>query len=144
MSDDQFFCEYCGHCSVNPAHCMHCGRERENLTEADVEFRVPRWGRLVIRLTPPAEAEQTWAALAEVWRERVEGLRPYPLPSQLEKFDTRAETLELYGADFMTGILSKALGVRGHVEFQELSHEQLPHSPSGKLPRPPTVPRNKR
>ncbi len=144
MSERQFFCEYCGHDSDNQEQCSHCGHERENLTEADVEFRVPRWGRLVIRLTPSAEAERIWGVLTEVWRERVEGLMPYPLPSQLEKFNTSAETLELYGADFMTGILSKALGTHGHIEFQELPHEQLPHSPSRQFPRPPTVPRNKR
>jgi hypothetical protein len=30
------------------------------------------------------------------------------------------------------------------IEFQELPHEQLPHSPKYQLPRLPTVPRNKR
>lgn len=144
MSDEQFFCEYCGHTSSHPVRCEHCGQAREHLAESDVGFRVPLWGKLFIRLTPSLEAEGTWSALARVWRERVEGLKPYPLPSQLEKFNTSADTLELYGADFMVGILSKALGERGHIEFQELPHEQLPHSPKYQFPRPPTVPRNKR
>ena len=143
MSDEQFFCEYCGHSSGNADRCEHCGREREHLMESDIGFRVPHWGKLIIRLIPPVEAERIWSALAGVWRERVEGLMPYPLPSQMEKFNTNADTLELYGADFMTGILSDALGDRGRVEFQELPHEQLPHSPKYQFPRPLTVPRNK-
>jgi hypothetical protein len=144
MSDEQFFCDYCGQSSSNAEHCEHCGREREHLAESDIGFRTPLWGKLTIRLMSPVEAERIWSGLAGVWRERVEGLKPYPLPTQMEKFKTSAATLELYGADFMAGILSKALGEQGRIEFQELPHEQLPHSPSSQLPRPPTVPRNKR
>jgi hypothetical protein len=144
MSDQRFFCEYCGHYSDSQERCEHCGHEHEHLAESDVWFQVPAWGKLIIHLTPSLDPEGTWRALAEVWRERVEEMRPYLLPSQLEKFNTRADTLELYGADFMVGILSEALGERGRIEFQELPHEQMPQSPKYQLPRPPTVPRNKR
>ena len=142
MSDESFFCEYCGHSGERVERCEHCGHERE--PPAEIRFRAPAWGRLPVQLVSDHEPRREWPALAKVWKERVEELRPYPLPSQMEKFDTSASSLELYGADFMGEILSDALGERGHVDFQELSHEQLPHRPANPLARSPAVPRRKR
>ena len=143
MSDKQFLCEYCGYNSESRERCTHCGRDIADLFDNPAGFRIPLFGKMTLRLHDSAPAEQTWKELAEVWRkERVE---KWPRkPSQLEKFDTSADTLELYCADYEADIMQSALGLRGSVDFQELSHEEMPHDPPYKLPRPPTVPRNKR
>jgi hypothetical protein len=143
MSNEQFFCAYCGYNSDSKERCTHCGREIDDLYETSPRFIVPRTGMLTLRLHDGAGAEQTWKELADVWRERVEETRPHK-PSQLEKFNTSSDTVELYGVSYMISIMEEALGARGSVAFQELPHEQMPHPPRYQLPRPPTVPRNKR
>lgn len=143
MNSEQFFCAYCGYNSDSKERCTHCGREIDDLYEKPPRFIVPRSGRLTLRLTDKTGAEQTWRELAEVWREKVEETRPHK-PSQLDQFNTSADTVELYGVSYMVSIMEEALGTRGSVDFQELAHEQMPHPPKYELPRPPTVPRNKR
>lgn len=143
MSTEQFFCDYCGYNSSSRVQCTHCGRDITELYEKPVQFIVPRSGRLTLRLHDTAGAEQTWKEVAEVWRERVEETRPHK-PSQLDQFNTSADSVALYGVSYMVSIMEEALGARGSVDFQELPHEQMPHPPKYELPRPPTVPRNKR
>ncbi|WNG13993.1 hypothetical protein [Cystobacter fuscus] len=143
MSDEQFFCEYCGYNSGNRERCTHCGREIAHLFENPPQFTIPRTGRITLRLHDRTDSENTWKELAEVWREKVEDTRPHK-PSQLENFNTSADTVELYGLSYMVSLMQEAMGARGSVEFQELPHEQMPHRPKYQLPRPPTVPRNKR
>jgi hypothetical protein len=143
MSAEQFFCEYCGYDSDSRERCTHCGRDIADLFDNPSQFIPPRWGKMTLRLHDRTVAEQTWKELAEVWRENVEEARPHK-PSQLEKFNTSADTVELYGADYMASTMREVLGARGSVEFQELPHEQMPHRPKYQPPRPPTIPRRKR
>jgi hypothetical protein len=143
MSDEQFLCEYCGYNSDSRERCTHCGRDIADLFDNPSQFIPPLWGKMTLRLHDRTGSERTWKELAEVWREKVEETRPHK-PSQLEQFNTSADTVELYGADYMASIMREAMGARGSIEFQELTHEQMPHRPMYKLPRPPTVPRNKR
>ena len=144
MSERQFFCEYCGHDSDNQERCSHCGRDIADLFTQPVWFRVPLQGRLIIRLASSAHAEHTWKELAELWdkleRETNLGLHP----NQMDKFPPVGDTLELYGSELEIRPVREALQGRGTVEFQELPREQIPHRPARQLPRPPTIPRNKR
>ncbi|ATB30325.1 hypothetical protein [Melittangium boletus] len=143
MSNEQYFCDYCGYNSDSRERCTHCGKYIADLHDNPPQFIPPLWGKLILRLHDGTEAKQIWTELAEIWRAKVEVTRPHK-PSQLEQFHTSASTVELYGADYMASIMREALGARGSVEFQELPHEQMPHRPKSQLPRPPTVPRNKR
>ncbi|MFY0583595.1 hypothetical protein ACN28S_63195 [Cystobacter fuscus] len=143
MSDEQYFCEYCGYNSDSRERCTQCGREIAHLFDHPSKFIPPLWGKMILRIDEETGSERIWKELAEVWREKVEETRPHK-PSQLENFNTTANTVELYGADYMASIMQEAMGARGSVEFQELPHEQMPHRPKYQLPRPPTVPRNKR
>lgn len=143
MSDEQFFCDYCGYNSANRERCTHCGRYIADLHDNPPQFTPPLWGRLTLRLHDKAGSQQAWKELAEVWRTKVEVARPHK-PSQLEKFNTSSETVELYGADYMASIMREVLGTRGSVAFQELPYEQMPQGPKSKPRRPPTVPKNKR
>lgn len=142
MSNEQFFCEYCGYDSDSRERCTHCGRDIADLFDNPSQFIPPLWGKMTLRLHDRTSAERTWKELAEVWREKVEETRPHK-PSQLEKFNTSADTVELYGADYMASTMREVMGARGSVEFQELPPEQMPHRPKYQLPRPPTIPRNK-
>jgi hypothetical protein len=142
MSDEQYFCASCGYNSDNKERCTHCGNEIDDLYETPPAFRIPLWGRLTLRLREGIPCEPTWRELVEVWHKEME---KWPSrPGQLEKFDTSADTLELYGPDYTVSIMRSALNARGSVDFQELSHEEMPHAPPYKPRRPPTVPRNKR
>ncbi|PTL84946.1 hypothetical protein [Vitiosangium sp. GDMCC 1.1324] len=144
MSDEQFFCEYCGYYSDSNERCTHCGKDIADLFTNPSGFRIPLMGKLLIRPYDRADAERTWTALAEVWgkleRETNLGL----LPSQMKKFPPPGDVIELYGSDFEASILRDELPGRLVIEFQELPREQIPHRPKYQLPRPPTVPRNKR
>lgn len=144
MSDQQFFCDYCGYYSDNQERCSHCGQDIAELFTHPAGFEIPRQGRLTILLSAPGHAEHTWRQLAELWdkleRETNLGLQP----SQMEKFPPAGDTLELYGSELELRPVQELLKGRGTVEFQELPREQLPHRPRYQLPRPPTVPRNKR
>ena len=143
MSDEQFFCAYCGYNSDNKERCTHCGQEIDDLYEQSPPFITPLSGRITLRLHDGTDIEQTWKELAEVWRKEEE-TRPHR-PSQLEQFNMNLNTVELYGLSYMVSTLREALGERGSVEFQELPHDQMPYrQPKYQLPRPPTVPRNKR
>lgn len=144
MSDQQFFCDYCGYYSDNQERCSHCGRDIAELFTQPVWFRVPEQGRLTIRLSSQDDTEHIWRELAELWDrlERKTSLGLYP--RQMEKFPPAGDTLELYGSELEIRPVQEVLKGRGTVEFQELPREQIPHRPKYQLPRPPTVPRNKR
>ncbi|MFL5352312.1 hypothetical protein [Archangium sp.] len=144
MSDQQFFCEYCGYYSDNQERCSHCGRDIAELFTQPVWFRVPEQGRLTIRLSSPDHTEHIWRELAELWDrlERETSLGLYP--GQMKKFPPTGDTLELYGSELEIRPVQELLKGRGTVEFQKLPCEQIPHRPKYQLPRPPTVPRNKR
>jgi hypothetical protein len=140
MSDEPFFCDYCGYNSDNGQLCSHCGRDISDLVHP-APFSVPLNGRMTLCLRDSQEAARVWKELAEVWYDkRFSSFRD----SQLERFDTDADTVELYGTDYMADIMREAMGTRGTVDFQELSREQLPQPALYKPLRPPSVPRNKR
>lgn len=143
MSAEQYFCAYCGHNSNRREVCTHCGLPIDDLYEKPPAFFVPLWGRMTLRLHDGEDRAQTWKELAEVWRTKVEATRPHK-PSQLDQFNTSADTVGLYGADYMASLLRDALGSRGTVDFQELPPNEIPRAPKYIPLRPPTIPRNKR
>lgn len=144
MSDQRFLCEYCGYSSDNQERCSHCGRDIADLFTQPAGFKIPLQGKLLIRLSSLGHAEHIWRELAERWdrleRETNLGLQP----GQMGKFPPAGDTLELYGSELEIRPVQEVLNGRGTVEFQELPREQIPHEPRYELPRPPTVPRNKR
>ena len=142
MSGEQILCETCGYYSTSRERCTHCGQDITDQVD-NPPFLIPRFGRLTLRLHGEAGAEQDWRELADIWRDKVEKFTPHR-DSQLEQFDTSANIVELYGADYMANLMREALGDRGTLDFQELTHEQMPHQAPYKPLRPPTVPRNKR
>lgn len=142
MSGEQILCETCGYNSTNRERCTNCGQDISDQLD-NPPFLIPMFGRLTLRLHGEARAEQAWRELADIWRDKVEKFTPHK-DSQLERFDTSADTVELYGADYMADIMREALGARGTLDFQELPHEQMPQRAPYKPLRPPTVPRRKR
>ncbi|ATB30323.1 hypothetical protein [Melittangium boletus] len=145
MSAEQYFCEYCGYNSESRERCTHCGKEISDLFDNPPGFRVPVTGKLTLRLHADTAVDQAWKDAADVWKTEEETQPAWGIPSQLERFVTSSLTVEVYGMDYMESALRKALGERGTVSFQEIPHEAWPfRRPKYQLPRPPTVPRNKR
>jgi hypothetical protein len=140
LSAGQILCEYCGYNSNNRERCTHCGRDIADLMD-NPPFRIPLVGRMTLGLRDSLEATRAWKELADIWHDK--GFSSFT-DSQLERFDTDADTVELYGTDYMADIMREAMGTRGTVDFQELSREQMPQRAPYKPLRPPTVPRNKR
>lgn len=144
MSDDQFFCDYCGHYSSSDERCTNCGKDISELIKNPPGFRIPLMGRLTIRPYDQRSAENTWKALAEVWDRLEQETNLGLLPSQMQKFPPPGDVIELYGSELEASILRDELPGKLIIEFQELPREEIPHRPKYQLPRPPTVPRNKR
>jgi hypothetical protein len=140
MSAGQILCEYCGYNSNNREKCTHCGWDITDLVDNPLFF-IPLVGRMTLRLHDGKDATRVWKELADVWFDkRFSSFSD----SQLERFDTDADTVELYSTDYMADIMREAMGTRGTVDFQELTREQMPQRTPYKPLRPPTVPRNKR
>lgn len=100
-----------------------------------------------IRLLVPSSAEQVWKELHDIWRDLEENTNHQFLPSQLEKFNTQGESVELYGSESGVSRMKEALGDRGTVEFEELPDEAIPSRPQAPRPahwREPYVPRRRR
>ena len=144
LSDQRFLCEYCGYSSGNQERCSHCGRDIADLFAQPAGFKIPLQGKLLIRLSSPVHAEDVWREVAELWdrleRETNLGLQP----GQMGKLPPAGDTLELHGSELEIRPVQEVLNGHGTVEFQELPREQMPHRARYELPRPPTVPRNKR
>jgi hypothetical protein len=145
MSHGPYLCEYCGYGSTSTEVCTHCGRDISDLVGQPLKFKQPVGGKLTIRPYDRADAERTWKDLAAEW-DRLERETNLKLqPSQMEKFPPPGDVLELYGLDLEVSLLHKALPGRLVIEFQEVPRDEYPHrNPPYKLPRPPTVPRNRR
>ena len=143
MSEEEtFFCDYCGYDSRDRNTCTHCGKD---ITDLEPRFfQLPAWGRLTIRLLEPATAGNIWKELTPHWQHWEKNSNLGLMPSQVEKFNTQAPVLELYGSDFEIRNLKELLQGRGSIEFEELPQEALPKRPRGPPTRPPYVPRRKR
>jgi hypothetical protein len=146
MSEERYFCEYCGYDSTNRQQCSHCGRAIENLFTEPPGFRLPAWGRLTIRAYEPDKAEALWKDLSVIWADLETGLERW-LDSQLEKFETATDSVELYCSSWHGYRIKELMGSRVTIEFQELPKEQIPYLPVPPRPahwRQPYVPRGKR
>jgi ribosomal protein L37E len=129
-----YLCEYCGHSSQSRERCTQCGHPLENPAEIDP----PRWGRMKVRLHAPTDIGQLWKKLARYWSEWEAKPELALIPSQLERFDTSADTLELYGSDFEVRALRQLLRGKGSVEFEELPGERIPRRSHSSTPQDPS------
>jgi hypothetical protein len=145
MSHGPYLCEYCGYGSMSKAVCTHCGRDISELVDQPLKFSPPILGKLTIRPYDRSDTERTWKDLATQWDRLEQETNLGIQPSQMEKFPPAGEALELYGTNLEVSLLHKALPGKLTIEFQEVPRDEYPHrDPPYKLPRPPTVPRNKR
>lgn len=132
-----YLCEYCGRPSRSRERCTHCGHALEEPSEIDP----PRWGRMTVRLNNPADIEQLWKKLARYWGQWEESTELALIPGQVERFDTRSDTIELYGSDVEVSAVRELLKRKGVVEFEELPGEKIPrrlHSPGPARPPGPS------
>jgi hypothetical protein len=145
--EEKYFCEYCGYYSQSKERCTSCGRDIADLFTQPISFRLPAWGMMRIRLLALSSAEQVWKELHDVWKYLEEHTNHQFLPSQLEKFNTQEETVELYGSESGVSRMREALRDRGTIEFEELPDEAIPSRPRAPRPahwREPYVPRRRR
>jgi hypothetical protein len=147
MSEEVYCCEYCGYGSSSKERCTHCGRDIADLFTHPAGFRPLVWGKMTVHLLEPADAEHVWKEIAEEWSHREQNTNLGMLISQMDKFNTRADVLELYGSDSEASAIKKILHGRGTIDFEELPHDQIPRPPPPPRPahwREPYVPRRKR
>jgi len=137
MSEEEWLCELCGYNSQSDQTCTHCGRKMEiSYLDIDPTRAGPAWGRLIFRAREPDKAAALWQEFSLHWADSEIGIHE-GLNSQLEKFNTTADTVEVYGAEWAYFRLSDLLGDRGTIEFQELPEEAMPHRRRPSLPIPP-------
>lgn len=152
MTEKTYLCESCGHLSPSREWCTRCGRDLSELYKEerdnswlDRPMQSP-WGLITVRLHDPSQAPQLWKEVADLWDWLEAETEHQLLPSQMDKFDTQAPAIELYGTVWGMDKLHKLLAGRGTLEFKELPDDQIPRRP--KLPprflRKPYVPRRKR
>jgi hypothetical protein len=152
MTERTYLCESCGHLSPSRERCTRCGRDLSGLyqEERDTSWMnrpmLPAWGLITVRLYDSSQAPQLWKEVADFWDWLEAETEHMFLPSQMDKFDTQAPAIELYGSTWAMYRLNQVLAGRGTLEFKELPEDQIPKRP--KLPprflRKPYVPRRKR
>jgi len=145
MSEEQWLCEFCGAYSLSEQTCTSCGRKME-FHDLNVPGFQTVWGRLTVRAYEPDKAEMLWHDLSVLWADLEKDLERW-LDSQLEKFKTSADSVELYCSSWHGSRIKELMGSRVTIEFQELPEEQIPYLPIPPRPahwRQPYVPRSKR
>ncbi|PTL77675.1 hypothetical protein [Vitiosangium sp. GDMCC 1.1324] len=128
MSDEQFFCEYCGHYSTSPTQCTNCGKDISDF-DPNPPFIVSISGKLTLRPYDRSRAAEAWKALAELWDRLERETNLCIWPSQMDKFPPQGDVLELYGSTLEIGDIHKHLPGMFTCEFQELPESEIPKHP---------------